>query len=137
VVLHYDGLKWKKIELGLNDSFHGVTGLRQDDVYVLASTSKGAKQLSWYLLHFDGKHWRPIDIPVPHSHAVVSGSIGKQANEVLVGLTDGMLLRYNGQRWREERTGGSVHLHGFWAPGPQDLFVVGGKGTILRRTCPP
>ena len=62
------------------------------------------------------------------------GSWGREL--VLLGNT-GLLLLYDGQTWREESSGVAVNLNRMWSPGPDEIFIIGDKGTIFHYYCPP
>jgi len=134
-VTHYNGSAWKRMNPGVTgDSFQGVTGLGPKQIYVLATATVGPEQ-QWYLLQHDGAQWHRVDLPPAHRQSAVQ-SMGTWGRELVLGLDAGLLLLYDGQTWREEKTGAALSLRGIWSPGPDEIFVTGDKGTILHYYCP-
>lgn len=56
VILHYDGLKWEKIELS-DSYFYGVWGSSPFDVYVVGHPIFNKDES---IFHFDGKSWKKM-----------------------------------------------------------------------------
>ncbi len=77
-------------------------------------------------MRWDGTAWQrvPIDVDAP-----LLAASGREA-PVAVG-EHGAVARYDGGRWRGERSGTSATLRGVLAQG-DTAWAVGDRGTILR-----
>jgi len=62
----------------------------------------------------------------------IGGIWGSGPSDVYVVGAEGLLVRFDGQKWTKINPGTTAALHDVWGSGPSDVFVVGVSGTVLR-----
>lgn len=127
-LVRYDGRDWKLVAVDpdVPGDYTGIWGSGPDDIYV-SGDSYGN------VLHYDGKAWRALDLPVRERlDAVWAGG----ADDVFVVGNAGTVLRLNGGLWRpmETHSGREVQkVFGVgtraFAIGDYELFYYAGTGT--------
>jgi photosystem II stability/assembly factor-like uncharacterized protein len=81
-------------------------------------------------LHWNGTLWARISDEAPFS---LNGVWGRSPSEVWAVGSGGVILRYDGSSWVEERSGTGYALNDVWGDGSR-LWAVGERGTILVKT---
>jgi hypothetical protein len=128
--------RWRLMDTAHDQGNWAVWGTSASNVYVANWTS---------VLHFDGTRWSNIDTVQWHGTLDIWGT--GDDNIYAVGQT-GRILHWNGNAWYYERFDGSIvypqtlgdwsnppaniYLWGVWAAAPDDWFIVGDQGTVLR-----
>lgn len=128
VLLHYDGRAWteapipKLMRAGVS-AFFKVWGTGADNVYVVGQ--RGA------VLHYTNGAWREELVGV--SDDLVS-LWGTDASHILAvgGRGNGVVARWDGQRWTARSLSPIAGLNGVWMRTPDAAHVVGVYGTALR-----
>ena len=90
------------------------------------------------VVRFDGAAW--IDETLPEGTGLLNWIFGYGPEDVFAVGEGGVVLHFDGTRWREEPTPTEEDLWGVWGAGPTEpLWAVGGRGraegqaTLLRR----
>jgi hypothetical protein len=128
--------RWRLMDTAHDQGNWALWGTSVNNVYAANWTS---------VLHFDGVKWSNVDTLQWHGTLDIYGT--SAANIYAVGQA-GRILRFDGQVWRQEQWNGAtvsplalgnwytppqnIYLWGVWAASPDDWFVVGDRGTILR-----
>jgi hypothetical protein len=116
MVLHWDGRAWSRIDLPVGDpSLEGVvlTGVSADapnDAWAVGySFESPAVPRAAVALHWDGKDWRSVAVPLAGSYDVLQGVWANSVNNAwAVGSTDvngghhvvTVTLHWNGNAWK-------------------------------------
>ena len=110
-------------EYFIDDPLRGVGGTGRDNVFAV-----GPQGL---VMRFDGTNWRREDSGTSRPLSAVRASGGLWATSI-----DGVVFRRNGEgEWEDRlRTPSPISLHGVWATGGNDVFVVGLAGRIFQFT---
>lgn len=145
---HWDGTRWQPVPT-VDPSFPGVdvntlesvSGIAADDVWAVGFGDDvsigGSRTLAE---HWDGRRWRVVPTPNPHAngvnklHAVVAAGPDSvwAVGESGTSLTQALILRFDGTRWRPvpNRCGGP--LQGITdVPGTGTLWAVGEDTTCF------
>ncbi|HEY0022505.1 MAG TPA: Ig-like domain-containing protein [Longimicrobium sp.] len=128
--------RWTLMDTAHDQGNWAVWGTSASNVYVANWTS---------ILHFDGTRWHNVDTVQWHGTLDIWGT--GEDNIYAVGQT-GRILHWNGTAWYYERFDGNIvyaqalgdwsnppaniYLWGVWAAAPDDWFIVGDQGTVLR-----
>ncbi len=136
LALHYDGSAWVRHDAGVRGDFWWVHALAEDDVYFAGSDS--------HVVHFDGEDFRRIRTPGLGKH-IVFGVWAAGEDDIYavgaVGTRHGFIWHYDGDEFVELTVPQEVALTGsndvppfFKVSGTSsdDVWVVGGEGTVLR-----
>jgi hypothetical protein len=127
---------WHLMDTAHDQGSWALWGTSVNNIYAANWTS---------VLHFDGVKWRNLDTLQWHGTLDIFGT---SANNIYAVGPTGRILHFDGGVWRQERWDGVTHsplplgdwsspaqniyLWGVWAAAPDDWFLVGDKGTILR-----
>jgi len=121
-VLHYDGSAWNPVSLPTQRSWHGVWGVADGsgEVWVV-----GASPVSY---RYDGHVWNAVS-----TDALLSSVWARSRDTVFAVGPGGLVLRYDGSRWTQER---SVRNDMLMAVSGSDetVVAVSRAGTIIERT---
>ncbi|HEU0298951.1 MAG TPA: Ig-like domain-containing protein [Longimicrobium sp.] len=128
--------RWHLMNAPADQGNWAVWGTSATDVYAA----------NWLgVVHYDGTQWSKVDTVWWHGALDIYGTSGSNLYTVGPG---GRIMHYDGQVWSQERYDGgtvfaqplndwtnilpNIYLWGVWAAAPDDWFVVGDGGTILR-----
>jgi hypothetical protein len=128
--------RWHLMEPAHDQGNWALWGTSVNNVYAANWTS---------VLHFDGVKWSNVDTVQWHGTLDIYGT---GADNIYAVGQAGRILHFDGQVWAQEQWDGqsvyplalgnwftpspNIYLWGVWAAGPDDWFVVGDRGTILR-----
>jgi hypothetical protein len=157
--VHWDGTAWSAANFlgkgGVDSSnalLRGIWGSGPNDVWAGGWSFSGAGGLDWdysAFFHWDGTAWSVSNAPTdayPVSASTTISSIwGLGSNEVWVGGGRGsgareelgFVDRWNGMGWSSSLSPSSSiappgGVNGLWGSGPNDMWAVGGGGTIVH-----
>ncbi len=126
---------WEADTLGdFNSCLEAVWGSSPNDVWAAGWIFRGNGGTN--LVHYDGENWEDYD----YFEAEFWGMFGLDSSEIwAVGnnlcypCNYALVAHYNGAEWKTVYVGENVpSLSAVWASAPNDVFAVGGKGTILH-----
>jgi hypothetical protein len=128
--------RWHLMDPAHDQGNWALWGTSVNNVYAANWTS---------VLHFDGVKWSNVDTVQWHGTLDIYGTSG---SDIYAVGQAGRILHFDGQVWGQEQWDGqsvyplalgnwytpspNIYLWGVWAAGPDDWFVVGDRGTILR-----
>ncbi|TNY37680.1 hypothetical protein [Thermomonospora catenispora] len=88
LIAHFDGTAWRRVPApATRFPLTDVTATAPDDAWCAGGDS---------LLHWDGRTWAPVEVPVESVNTVTAFS----SADVWVGGARGDLAHYDGRRWR-------------------------------------
>lgn len=125
VIMHYEGITWKKVPSGVTDDLYGVWGSGPRDVWAVGES--GA------ILHYDGTAWTAQRAARRSPLHSVWGS-GPQ--DVWIVGDQGTILHFQGlagSDWIETPSRTQSLLLSVWGTGAETTWAVGVQGVILRR----
>jgi hypothetical protein len=139
--LHFDGTAWSVSQVvpqvgGTTVSWNAVFGIDPDNLWITGSYTyhgymSGGGGAAWS--HWDGSAWSVGDSSlVPFATAV-----WRSGPATLWTANGGTVQRVDGATTTRTYTGASGSIHGIWGSGPDDIWAVGDKGTILHRKRSP
>lgn len=149
VVLHWDGSDWSSFSVSgggnAGTAWRLVFGAVSDDVWLTGTSAWGAYKAGGVMPaagRWNGQAWSSADLGYISAAAVISaaeiwvvspglygyGDPGTSAAENQTGVG-----RWNGSEWSGSLTGSRKTLNGISASSPDDIWVVGAQGTVLRR----
>lgn len=135
---HWDGRAWSRVPSGVDRRLRGVWASAPNDAWLVGDT--GA------ILHWDGVSLSPIT-PVTPNHELYGVWASGPDDAWAVGFfrTDvgssieqrTMIVHWDGASWSVSPSGilgpsYSMHLHAVWGARADEVWAVGGEGTILR-----
>ncbi|MDQ3034396.1 MAG: hypothetical protein M3Y87_18455 [Myxococcota bacterium] len=134
MVLHYDGAAWRRLLTGQTGDLWWVHGVEGGPVFL---GGEGGM-----MLRYDG----PSDgsgtftrMETPSDMPIVFGIWGSSASDVLavggLGRAAGFVWRFDGTSWSElplPSDFGGQSLFKVWGTGPNDAWIVGTDGAVLR-----
>lgn len=140
-IAHYDGRTWTRMSSTRLTYLSAVWGSSGTDVYVV-----GADHFDFWLdgtfevngnglvLHYDGRDWRPVKVPLAPP---LRGVWGSSASDVFAVGEDNVILHYDGQSWSGMQvpstgTWPEPTLLTVWGSSSTDVFAAGTGGTILH-----
>lgn len=100
----------------------GVWGSGPNDVWVAAYSGD--------ITHWNGTAWTSTPSAVPT--ASLLGMHGSAKDDVWAVGLDGLAEHFVNGKWVQTETGTKSTLWSLWSDGPNDVWVVGGAGTVLR-----
>lgn len=131
-VLHWDGSQWTiSRRWGRPGTLSGLCAVSRRDVWVFGTSILGARTLGTW--HFDGKSWAEIKGQggsIYRASAVTAHDIWA----ILAGQRSDSIVRFNGRRWRQIRTGPAlkdVRWHDILAESETDVWLVGDTASRL------
>jgi hypothetical protein len=120
-ILHYDGIDWAPMSVGPPDTFQGIWGSGENDIFV-----GGGNQGT--IVHYNGLNWSLV-----HSGFRTSSIWSTSGSDVFfVGFSGGTTLRYDGTNWISMDNGLTNDLYGVWGSSGTDVFAVGSVGMLLH-----
>jgi hypothetical protein len=83
------------------------------------------------VLHYDGSTWTPLTLPVYANWVKLWGFA---SNDIWLVGNDrgGVVAHWDGTSWQFSRTG-FPYLLGVWGPNPDEIWVFGQRGSLLRH----
>ncbi|GGE63491.1 hypothetical protein GCM10011533_14900 [Streptosporangium jomthongense] len=121
LILHFDGLSWKRMISGTQSALYGLWAL--DDEHMLAAGDFGL------VLRYNGKDWREFNVGTENFLYDIWGD--SLSNIYAVGLS-GTLAHFNGQRWQMMATRLREDLLSISGSDAAGAFAVGTRGCVLR-----
>ena len=119
-VFHWNGSGWQKqtdgIAVGL--TYNTIWGSGPTDIYMADPSIYHSKG--------DGV-WQGLSVPLGAGPFV--GIWGSGPNDVWA-LGSGGVARWNGQVWRNEKTGFVIGVAGIWGSGPNDVYALYGDHLV-------
>jgi len=156
VILHYNGTSWNRVESGTTDRFMGLWGTGPDDIYAVGYAI-GWKNIPWEssprgtrsvmtkaasIRHYDGTEWSKVysadegllyDIWGSSPSDIFAVGAARYYREFRrMGTEGSLILHYDGNSWSEMDSGIDYPLGDIWGSGPDDVYAVGGRGTIIH-----
>lgn len=113
-LLHYTGDKWQPVISPTNNALWSVWGTSSSDVWAVGDRAT--------VLHYDGQSWTPYSIaadPNGGTCSMTSQCLSGQTCDTAAGACKGTAI-------------GS--LYAVWGSGADDVWMVGGSGTVLHKT---
>jgi hypothetical protein len=135
-ILHYDGSQWTEQNTSLPtyppSTLHGICGLSANDVFAVGKYRRwvGPNLLDEsIILHYDGYSWHQTQDPTLNALYGIAQVSGK-----LFAVGDnGTILVYDWRKeWIDMESGTTAFLTSVWGSNVNDVFAVGGQGTILH-----
>lgn len=121
VILHWDGVNWQAMNSGVSEDLRCLWGFSTRDV--LAGGAGGV------ILHWDGVTWSAMNSGTSDEVVALWGS--SPCNVWAVAYSS--VLHWDGQNWSVVYTDPDGHdLHDVWGLGPEEVYVVGRHGILLR-----
>ena len=124
---HFDGTAWKTGNLGKDNPLVAISGVGASDIHAVGSAGNIAHYdgVSWRA-HWEGGKWHFWDVwGTSHSDVFVSGWTWEKPNE-------GVVLRYDGERFNNISPPGAGRLEGLWGAGPSSVFTIDNNGSVFR-----
>jgi hypothetical protein len=113
--------QWNNVEL--DASLYGIWGLSKQDVFCW-----GRRPSGMVLFRFDGRDWREITGPGFEIEAMH----GPSEDLMFAAGSDGRVARWEGNAWREFRTGAADRLVDVHVAAPNEYYAVGNLGSVLE-----
>jgi len=125
-VWHYNGSSWQKVNVPIDDEryFFSIWGYSASDIHVMGYKNRA--------IHFDGVQWTDLKTgfdPQPEYTAIW----GSAPDNVYAVSSMGVLFRYDGEAWLYDSFFPGIYLNGIWGTSANNMFIVGGNGTILNN----
>lgn len=126
-LLHFDGVKWSRVDPGIAQPLRGVRGRGRNDVYAV-----GPKGL---VLHWDGSSWQSATASDRDLYSVwIAGP-----NDVLA-AGDSVIVRWNGTAWTQvfRQSTNTLLFARMWGTDSSNIFAGAydpyppNKGVVLR-----
>lgn len=123
-ILRYDGNAWIAMVTPVVTTLRDIWGAAPDDLHVVGSFGT--------ILHYDGQSWRTVASPTGASVQNIWGDPAG-SGAIFAVANGGEVLQYDGQEWRIIWSGVIQNdLIAIWADSPDELYVVGEGGVIVR-----
>jgi hypothetical protein len=121
-VRHLDGREWTLP----TEELLSVWGFAPDDVYVTGRLGE--------VHHFDGASWSPLTTGTLSHLTGISGARASEATRIYVVGERATIRVFDGSTWTPMVPPSSyvLDLRDVWAAAPDDVFAVGGSGSVLR-----
>jgi cysteine-rich repeat protein len=126
-IVQYDGMQWVPGRTTSVANLTSVWGSSSDGFFAVGDRGT--------LLFYDGAVWRSmiagrglvgsVDQPLHAVHGVTGSDV------IAVGSED--VLAYQGAAWTVTAAATSETLYGLWGSAPDDVYAVGGYGSILHH----
>jgi hypothetical protein len=136
VLVHCDGTECAFMGTPQVDflTLEDVWGSSPTDVYAVGNVnSPDLEGGIGTIIHYDGQAWTKVFERDGVQFTSVSGS---GSGDVVAVGADGVIVRYDGTRWRSEQGGSGRLLFGAWSHSPADAFAVAEAGRILHSAGP-
>jgi len=149
-ILHWNGILWTRVPLLVSPrgaGLRGVTATAPNDAWAVGFTGSATGQP--LTLHWNGRSWNPVPSPSPGGPAsdsfLASVTATSRFSAFAVGQfdtsdgRDGLLLRWNGFRWRQVPTANPelrTQLTGVDADSASDVWAVGSTESNNTPTIP-
>lgn len=124
IIIHFDGVHWRRIELPELDrpcpSLFKVWGQTPESVYFVGANG--------VLLHWNGESVRQVVVDVGDDLIALWGD----QDRILVvgGRIRGVILAYDGESWQTHLMPRTSGLNGIWMSG-NDAIAVGHRGLVV------
>jgi hypothetical protein len=143
LILHWNGTAWSRSvspAVGTESFLYGVQAIARDDAWAVGATGSGAccpEHQQSLVLHWNGATWSRVPSPngsAPNTYLkAVSGSSASRiwaVGSADAGLSDGtsrsgLLLRWNGQKWKVVSDLANAHYLDVAATSRRNAWVVG------------
>ncbi|UQA59039.1 hypothetical protein [Polyangium aurulentum] len=135
LAVHFDGAGWHRLHPGGTETYWWVAGSGPMDVWMVGEKGR--------ITHWDGaaftEHASGVTATlwgVWAASATEAWAVGGTPNGG-IGAPNDIVLRWDGAAWKPEPLPGAPlgrTLYKIWGSGADDLYAVGEKGTIWRRT---
>jgi hypothetical protein len=116
------GGSWRVVLQNLDAALMSVDGTSATDVWAVGADTRDGNGAM--VLHFDGTSWRRkatgVNADLWWVHAF-------SADALLMGGTQGTILRYDGQQFTRMDTPGTGQVFGVWGASENDVWAVGGE----------
>jgi photosystem II stability/assembly factor-like uncharacterized protein len=127
LIVSYDGKTWSPMAIPASPFLFGAWGTSAKDVHAVG--------VDLAALRWDGQAWRPAPVTLPRVQGAISGLTrlwGSGPDDIYAAGFNGVLAHFDGNRWTPVSRDTTEQLGGVIAFSPNDVFVVGGAGIILR-----
>lgn len=134
-ILHFNGSQWIEQETPLPtyppSELYGVCGLNDSNIFAVGKYPRqvGSQIDKSIILRYDGQRWFQIDDPTLNELYGISEVAGKL---YAVGNQGTILVYDHQQRWTSMESGTTAFLTSVWGSSANNVFAVGGAGTILH-----
>ena len=118
-IYHFDGTAWS-VTTDPHVLFR-LWGTSGSNVYAVG--------LQGAIVHFDGKSWTPMEVPVESDLLAIWGASG---TDVFAVGDAGVILHYDGASWTSMPSPTSELLVAVWGAQGSDVFALGNEGAILH-----
>lgn len=123
-VLKWDGTVWTAVSTPAEDDLNAIWGNAANNIWAVGDNTT--------VIRWNGILWSEQPSNTAHNHYSVGG-IG--TNQIWTGGPFGLINSWNGTKWIEEKWEiGGPYLDGMWASDAKNIWAVGTRGTILKRT---
>jgi hypothetical protein len=138
LIAHYDGTVWSTTGAGF---IYDISGTSPSDVYAVGEVGSDTYESVGYVQHYDGATWSKVLERNMGGATSMSGVWAGSPTSVFVtgleyGLNSndfaGIVWHYDGTSWTEIFHEDGLELTAIWGSSPDDVFVVGTRGTILH-----
>ena len=132
LILRYDGNTWSPMAVPDSPFLAGVWGPSPSETFAVG--------VNLAILRLTGTSWTAMaaNSPLaPGSPNLLTRVWGRGPSDVYTAGFDGVLLHFDGRAWSPIQTGTTEPLGAIFGFSGNDVFVVGGGGTILRYTSTP
>ena len=127
-VIRYDGRTWTGMSSGTSSPLNGVWGASADDVLAVGEYPADPDRPG--IVRFDGQSWRGEIIS--HMGHTLEAAWGSGPDDIFAVGLNGLILHWDGERWREHDSGTSADLLAVWGDAPDHVYAVGAAGTVVH-----
>ncbi len=132
IVVHFDGQRWKQMQLPLSEPFelYGVSGTSPSDVWAVGHSWDRSQTLA---LHYDGTSWQVVASPTGNGGSGFDSLVALSPTDAWAvgwayeGNFNGLVARWDGTKWVDTKatTVSHAYLQGVSALSDDDVWVVG------------
>ncbi|MCG3129100.1 MAG: hypothetical protein CHACPFDD_04009 [Phycisphaerae bacterium] len=130
--IHYDGVRWTKLETGTTQDLWGVWGRASNDLWVVG----GSGGVEPVLLHFDGTAFTSVAPPANDRAATALFKIWGIGSKLFAVGERGLIVEFDGQAWKQVATGAAADddFVSLWGTSERNIVAVGGRSSARIAT---
>ncbi len=123
IVLHYDGVSWKKV-FSLDVQIVSIWGFAADDIYAMDKNGN--------VYHFDGQSWNQVWDFISQRTSHLYDLWGSDPDHMFAVGWDGVVTHYDGSQWRDQIEGPDFQGDGgIWTDGQRVVSVGTGPKALV------
>jgi HEAT repeat protein len=126
-IRYTDGVEWYRVKLEAGGEISDIAGISPGSLYVLGEWNlEGMKD---EVTHYCRSGIRDI---TPGTEEDLESLWAGSDQDVFAVGENGLILRYNGDRWERMKSPTEQRLLAVWGTSPDRVYAVGRRGTIVR-----